>query len=94
MGYYIQTPENLFKADQLEILHGAKRFTFGQSMVESFNNLPEDKALICVVNNGPFEAAGLCFSEDEFKAFEYSIPFLFLQFVEVNYFLEYILSVY
>lgn len=65
MGYYIQVPKNTGKADQLVALHGA-------SFLESdpvWSDVPEDKALICVVDNGPFEAAGLCYSADELEAF-------------------------
>jgi hypothetical protein len=34
-----------------------------------WKDVPADTAIICVVNNGPFEAAGFAFSEDEFNVF-------------------------
>jgi hypothetical protein len=35
---------------------------------ERFEDIPADKALICVVDNVFFEAAGYCFSAREFEA--------------------------
>lgn len=67
MGYYIQTPRNQFKAEQMvdsfgaEILHGVDK--------PVWKDIPDSKALICVVDNGAFEAAALCYSEDELEAF-------------------------
>jgi len=54
--------------------------SLGSSMREKCNGLLEDGAaevhptkfvenLVCVVDNGPFAAAGFCYSESEFKAF-------------------------
>jgi len=40
----------------------------------SFDKVPEKMALICVVNNGPFEAAGYCFDEREFECFTHPDP--------------------
>lgn len=75
MGYYIQVPDNKGKAQQLVTIHGAEILP-GQPA--SFGDVPEDKALICVVDNGPFEAAALCYDEREFGAFavpdEVSLP--------------------
>lgn len=37
---------------------------------ETFTGTPEYQPdLVCVVSNGPFEAAGYCFSEAEYAAF-------------------------
>lgn len=65
MGYYIQTKRNLNKAQQLvddfdgEIIERPK----------SFQDIPEDKALVVVVENGLFDAAGYAFDEEEFECF-------------------------
>jgi hypothetical protein len=45
---------------------------YGGEIIEKpfyFSDIPEDKALLCVVDNGPFEAAAYCYSESEFLAF-------------------------
>lgn len=63
MGYYINSTSKGVrlpakgKANQL-IFDGAKRVK---------NEFQEN--LVCVVDNGPFEAAAYAFSEDEFNAF-------------------------
>lgn len=64
MGYYIETPMNKGKAEYLVREYGAEE-------IEAFDwsDVPEDKALICVVDNGPFEAAAVAYSEREFQAF-------------------------
>lgn len=66
MGYYIQVPENKGKAQQLVDLHDA---TILPMRPEAFEDVPEGQALICVVDNGAFEAAALCYSREEFVAF-------------------------
>lgn len=66
MGYYIQVPHNQGKAQQLVAIHGAK-------IIErpiNFADVPKDMAIICVVDNGPFEAAGFAYDEQEFEAFK------------------------
>ncbi len=65
MGYYIEVPHNLMKAAQLVELHGAK--VLDKQPV--FNEVPSDKAIICVINNGPWEAAGYAYNEREFNEF-------------------------
>ena len=62
MGYYIQVPENHNKAEQLKALHGAEILP----CMPAWDEVPEDKAVICVIDNGSFEAAGLCYSKQEF----------------------------
>lgn len=65
MGFYIETPKDLYKALQLRDLYGA-------AIVAKpvFSEVPADKAVIVVVNNhGIFEAAGLAYSQEEFDAF-------------------------
>lgn len=66
MGYYIQVPENKGKARQLAEMHGA---TILPQRPEAFEDVPDGQALICVVDNGPFEAAALCYSREEFEVF-------------------------
>jgi len=63
MGYYIQVPEHKNKAGQLQFMYNAMRIP--QPM--SFGRVPASKALICVINNGRFEAAGYIYNEREFK---------------------------
>jgi hypothetical protein len=67
MGYYIQVPAPHDKALQLRDLHGAEILP-GQP--RSFQDVPDDKALICVVQNSMFDAAALCYSEEEFEEFK------------------------
>ena len=66
MGYYIQTKDNHGKAEEIAREHGGKivdELTAGMTMMD------KDFAVIVVINNGPFEAAGFAFDDDEFKAF-------------------------
>jgi hypothetical protein len=66
MGYYIETPGQLKgKASRIAFEHD------GQLVKEpaKFSDVPEDKALIVVVDNGPFEAAALAYDEREFLDF-------------------------
>ena len=67
MGYYLQTPETHGKAEFLCEEYGGEIIN-SQEAEELMNDL-ESTAVVCVVNNGIFEAAGYCFSENEFKAF-------------------------
>lgn len=65
MGFYIQVPEDHDKAKQLEVEYGAEIIP----QPASFSQIPKDKALIVVVDNGLFEAAGFAYDEQEFKEF-------------------------
>ena len=65
MGYYIQMPKNNDKAQQLVDLHDAAILT----KCPTFEEIPRGKALICVVDNGPFEAVALIFDHDELTDF-------------------------
>ena len=67
MGYYIQVPMHHAKAGQLAHQHGAELL----SRAPEFSQVPEDKLVICVVDNGAFEAAAIAYSEAELKAFKY-----------------------
>lgn len=65
MGIYLQTPQSVLKAEQLEQLMGAQRI----ERPKSFADIPEDKYLLCVVENPTFDAAGVAYSEKEFINF-------------------------
>ena len=69
MGYYIQTPSNTHKAEQLVQLYNAEILPFE---VPEFKDIPEHRALICVVRNPMFDAAAYCFSESEWKVFTHN----------------------
>ena len=66
MGYYIEVPRNKQKALQIMALHGAK---FTIIPPKSLSELAENEGLVCVVENGPFDAAGYCYDDDELEAF-------------------------
>lgn len=65
MGYYIEVPQHKGKAQQIIDLHGAR----WSPDVPSFKDIKEDEAIICVVDNGPFEAAAFVYNEDELAEF-------------------------
>lgn len=67
MGHYIEVPRGKNKAAQLKILYNAEILTRIPSTWES---IPADKALICVVDNGAWEAAGLCMDKDDYQRFD------------------------
>jgi hypothetical protein len=56
MGLYIQTEQPRGKAQQLVLAYNATPLP---SCPVDFGTIPEDKALICVVENGGFDAAAL-----------------------------------
>lgn len=64
MGYYIEVPKNKNKAEQLMDLYGA------EILAKAPENYFEDPAIICVVDNGPFEAAAFCYDKKEFEVFK------------------------
>ncbi len=61
MGYYIEVPNHKFKASQLVELYGAE--------IVDKPHWGGPEGLVCVIDNGPWEAAGFAFSEAEFKEF-------------------------
>ena len=65
MGYYIQGP-NKSKAQYIVSEYDGKIVP----APEKFSDVPADKAIICVVDNGPFEAAAFAYDEREFDAFK------------------------
>ncbi|KKM96696.1 hypothetical protein LCGC14_1175660 [marine sediment metagenome] len=66
MGFYIQAPMNTMKAEWIAGVHGDAQLI---PQPENFSDIPEGKFLIIVVNNGPFEAAAVAYSELEFNEF-------------------------
>jgi len=66
MGYYIQTNAAHNKADYIV---GHYDGEFLAKAPSSYEDIPQGKALIAIVDNGPFEAAGFCYSKSEFEAF-------------------------
>lgn len=63
MGHYIQGP-NLGKAKMLIDQHHG---TLTLNPPTNFQDIPDGKALIVVVDNGPFEAASHLYNEQEFN---------------------------
>lgn len=65
MGYYIQRDddENFGKAEFLIEKHGAR-------LLPTAPEWNDTDGIVCVVNNGSFEAAGYCYSPSELKAFK------------------------
>ena len=65
MGYYVETSNFHGKSEEI-----AKKYD-GEIVDKpvSFDEVPSGKALIVVMNNGAFEAAGYAFNADEFAAF-------------------------
>lgn len=68
MGYYIEVPKNKGKAQQIVELYGG-RIALNPPQ---FEDITPDDAIICVVDNGPFEAAGFAYNQEELHVF--SIP--------------------
>ena len=65
MGYYIEVPEPEGKAQQIVDLYGGKII----SIPPSFEDITPGKAIICVMDNGPWEAAGFAYNQRELEAF-------------------------
>ncbi len=65
MGYYIEVPKNKGKAQQIVELYGG-RIVF---IPPTFEDISPDEAIICVVDNGPFEAAAFCYNQGELLEF-------------------------
>ena len=67
MGYYIEIPgSNFNKAATIVREHGGELLSESPT---SYAAIPVGKALIVVVDNGYFEAAGFCYNECEFRVF-------------------------
>lgn len=67
MGYYIETGTMHGKAQKIIEELGA--IEISQDEAETFIKECSDCAVICVVDNGPFEAAAYCYNLDEFRQF-------------------------
>ena len=65
MGFYIVCEGNKNKADQIVSTFDAR--IVSKEMAEAF--VESEKAVICVVDNGPFEAAAYCYDMREFESF-------------------------
>lgn len=65
MGIYLETPFQLDKAMQLKRDHGAQVV----NRPEHLSDIPKDKTLVCVVENGLFDAAGIAYSQEEMESF-------------------------
>jgi len=65
MGYYIQGP-TFGKAQHIVDTYEGK---FLESPPKRYEAIPADKALIVIVSNAIFEAAGFAYDADEFAAF-------------------------
>jgi len=65
VGYYIEVPKNKGKAQQIVELYGG-RIVLNPPL---FEDIEPGEAIICVVDNGPYEAAGFCYNQDELYAF-------------------------
>lgn len=66
MGYYIETDDHLNKAEK--IANSFNGVIVSQSQAREAMTEP-DIGVICVVNNGPFEAAAFAFNMSEFEEF-------------------------
>lgn len=62
MGYYIETPSQFNKAQQLIGQHDAERTTASWPP-------PEGKVLICVVQNAMFDVAAIAYDQREMEDF-------------------------
>lgn len=67
MGYYIEVPKNHNKAQQLVDLYKAERLPVAPN---SINDVPEGKAVVVVVENLAFDAAGYCYDDRELADFK------------------------
>jgi hypothetical protein len=65
MGFYIETPHShTNKAGQLVRFFGAKKL---DGPPEQLADIEEGQVLVCVVENGPFDAAGVAYSQREME---------------------------
>lgn len=69
MGFYIETPVNVGKDKYLKRNNGALEISTPKSLKE----IPEGKILICVISNTLFEAAAICFNQQELNYFKSTI---------------------
>ena len=67
MGLYIEPPQGDKKAWLTS--NGMTMFASTGEFVFNYNSVPEDKVLVCNVENGFFEASAVAFNESEFEEF-------------------------
>ena len=65
MGWYIETNSPHNKAKWLIENHGAQQIL---NEIKSFSSIPENKALICVLDNRLFEAALVVMNQYDYEA--------------------------
>lgn len=66
MGYYIDGP---LKGKAQYIIDEMEGEMLSKPPVQ-LNEIPEDKALICVLHHETFDAAGYCYNQEEMMAFD------------------------
>jgi hypothetical protein len=66
VGLYIETGKARGKADDLIAMYDAEEITQPESFVQVQDT---GKALVCVVANGPFDAAAFAYDQKEFDEF-------------------------
>jgi hypothetical protein len=72
MGFYINHDHkgnNLFPKGKTTQLAQIPNTILLDNPPKSFQEIPTNKALVCVVENSVFDAAGFCYDEREFEAF-------------------------
>lgn len=71
MGYYLETGTPHGKARILAARYDAMEVSEDEAEFFLIEDTPDDRdiAVICVVDNGPFEAAAFCYNLDEFRVF-------------------------
>jgi hypothetical protein len=65
MGFYVAGPARGKAQFIVENIQGK----ILKECPKTYADIPEGQALIVIVDNGSFEAAGFCYSEAEFKVF-------------------------
>lgn len=68
MGFYLETPRNKQKADQLVAMYNARKVDIMEALAEMING---KKAVICVAQNLNFDAAAYCYSLAELRRFNH-----------------------
>ena len=66
MGYYIETGANRNKAEFLMENHDAIKLASAKEALDAMNS---GLGVVVVLDNGPFEAAGYCYSPSELVEF-------------------------